>query len=331
MRTVGELGETGLIERVRRLCPTSPSVVEGIGDDCAVLRSFDHLIAVSCDMFVENVHFRRGRGEPRQIGLKAAAAALSDLAAMGATPQFMLVAFSCPGDTPVAYVEELYQGIANITSRHGVAIVGGDMTTGPCIAMDVTVMGAIRGQRYLRRADALAGDALAVTGALGVSAAGLHAMENNHEAPGLIQAHFEPKPRIPEGHWLCHCPDVHAMIDVSDGLFQDSSHLGRDSQLGINICSDALSVDPRLESYCKAQGLDAAQLMLAGGEDYELAFAVAGDAAEKTVTAFHQEFRTPLHIVGEFTEAWQGVRLDGEELKGLGFHHFGTGDRTPNS
>jgi len=324
MRTLAEIGEFGLIDRLNRLLPTSPAVVQGIGDDCAIVRIFDKLMAVSTDMSIQDVHFRLEYTSADHIGWKAAASSLSDLAAMGATPMFALVSLSCPPEMEVHFIENLYHGISGVLSKYGVIIIGGDTTGGDKLILDVIVIGAIRGNRFLRRSGALDGDVLAVTGTPGIAAAGLHALNHGHDAPHLAARHFQPHPRVPEGHWLCLNDAINSAIDVSDGLFQDAGHLSRASGLGVDIQTSALKPDGELEEYCAVHDLDPIRFMLTGGEDYELLFSITRDQHEETLDAFHQEFRTPVHVIGEFTDAWEGVRINGEEASMDGFTHFKT-------
>ncbi|MCJ7839169.1 MAG: thiamine-phosphate kinase, partial [Burkholderiales bacterium] len=141
MTDLSRLGEFGLIERIARILPGAPTLIEGIGDDCAVVRIFDRLMLLSCDMFVEDVHFRRRYARPQDVGWKAATSALSDVAAMGGTPLFSLVSLACPAHTDSAYVEGLYHGITDAVGQAGAVVVGGDTTMSPSgIAIDVTVI-----------------------------------------------------------------------------------------------------------------------------------------------------------------------------------------------
>jgi thiamine-monophosphate kinase len=326
VRTVGEMGEFNLIDRVARLMPTTPAVVEGIGDDCAVLRVGGRLLLVSCDLAVENVHFRRSHASPQEIGRKMAAASLSDIAAMGGRPLFGLLALACPADTPVQQVEGLVSGMAGVFSRFGAAIVGGD--TARCdggMMCDLTVLGEAVGGRYLRRKGARAGDLLAVTGCPGRAAAGLHALENGFNAPELARAHYAPEPQIQVGQWLAACPAAHAMIDVSDGLLQDAGHLADASGLGMDVESSRVPIAPEVAAYCAETGMHPLSFALSGGEDYELLMALDSNDAESSLHAFHHEFRTEVTIIGTFTDAWGGIRVDGIEPEATGFDHFSAG------
>lgn len=323
MKKVQDIGEFRLIDRLSRFLPSTPTVVEGVGDDCAVIRVFGHLMLVSCDLSIEGVHFRRDLARPEDIGWKVAAASLSDVAAMGGTPLFCLTSLSVPGDTPVQFVERLYQGISNLLSRFGAVVIGGDTTQADKgISIDVMVLGEVTGHRFLRRKGAQIGDKLTVTGQLGRSACGLHALLNGHSAPALVESHMRPKPRVLEGLWLSARPRIHAMLDISDGLCQDAGHLARASGLGIDIDPGKLPVSPEHEEYCAAHGLDSAAMALRGGEDYELLFAMDSEDCENNLHAFHQEFRTPITVIGEFTDAWTDVRILGEKQSVKGYEHF---------
>jgi thiamine-monophosphate kinase len=323
MRTLGTVGEFGFIERIARILPGSAAVIEGVGDDCAVLRTGDRLLLVSTDLAVEDVHFRSRYCGPEDIGRQAAASGLSDIAAMGGTPLFSLVSLACPVDTELAFIENLYQGMTNLLSRFGAVVVGGDTSrSADGVVIDVVMIGEARGGRYVRRRGAQPGDRVCVTGNLGLSAAGLHAFEHGNNAPALKAAHCNPHPRIPEGQWLCDHDFTHAMIDVSDGLAQDVGHLAEASQLGVDLHAGALPIAPELAAYCERESLDPIHLCLAGGEDYELAFAISEADCEEALHVFHHEFRTKLAVVGEFTDDWPGVRIDGQERAAKGHDHF---------
>ena len=326
MSTVGDTGEFGIIERISRTLQSSPTVVTGAGDDCAVLRFGERLMLVSCDMFIENVHFQRDYAAADEIGWKAAASCLSAIAAMGGQPMFVLTALACPADTKAHYIETLYRGVSAVVSRFGAVIVGGDTSVShQGIMLDLTVVGQAVGNRCLTRRGARPGDVLAVTGPLGLAAAGLHALRNGYDAPVLCRAHKQPRPRVPEGQWLCSQPFAHAMIDISDGLAQDAGHIAESSHMGVNIDPAKLVVTPELRAYCDEHGLDPLEFILHGGEDYELAFAMEEEHSGKAIEAFGNEFRTNVSVLGEFTTEWTGVRLEGNPLPAKGYDHFQNG------
>lgn len=323
MSTIKGMGEFELIDRLTKVLPSAPAVVEGIGDDCAVLRVGDRLMLVSCDLSMEDVHFTRYHMSSQDIGWKAGASSLSDIAAMGGLPLFCLVSIACPSDCDYSYIEGLYSGLSDAVWHTGAVIVGGDTgRSSSGIILDVTVIGEVINNRYLLRRGARDGDLLGVTGRLGLSGAGLWALRHEHNAPVLINAHSRPMPRIDEGQWLAAQPGVHAMIDISDGLIQDARHIAQRSKVGVNLDPSLLPVDADLEMFCREYNLDPYEFVLSGGEDYELAFAVSPDDIDEILHRFRREFHTPIHIVGSFTDAWRGVRVAGEESDIEGFDHF---------
>lgn len=323
MRTLGELGEFGLIDRLARMLPNSPLVVEGIGDDCAVLRFGERMLLVSTDLFIEGVHFRREWAGAIDIGWKAASSSLSDIAAMGGSPLFCLVSLACPADTTAAYIEQVYQGMSAVLSRFGAVIVGGDTTcTASGITLDIIILGETVGSRCLRRHGAESGDLVVVTGRTGLAGAGLHALRHGIDEPELVQFHRRPTPRISEGQWLCRHSSVHAMIDISDGLAQDIEHIAYSSYLGVDLRSRDIPIAPELSTYCSTHGLDPLKLALTSGEDYELAFVVSSSEADSMLAAFHHEFRLETTVIGSVTDQWIGLRLDGNPAEISGFDHF---------
>ena len=324
MTRLGDLGEFGFIDRIRRQVSTSEQVIEGIGDDCAVLDFHGQKMLVSTDLFLEDIHFRPSAASYEDIGWKAAAGCLSDIAAMGGTPRFMLVSLAAPAGTNADDLEDLYTGYLAMCGKAGAVLVGGDTTR--CqggITIDSIVIGEAVGGRYLTRGGAKPGDLLVVTGFPGKSAAGLHAQENGHAAPKLLHAHHKPTPRIAEGQWLAKCEAVHAMLDVSDGLVQDAGHLTEKSGVGLDIDRASLPIGKDLEDYCAAHKLDVSEFAMAGGEAYELLFALDPKALPNVSDDFGKEFALGLTVVGRFTDAHEEVRVDGKTPRSRGFDHFG--------
>ncbi|MCH7909166.1 MAG: thiamine-phosphate kinase [Candidatus Hydrogenedentes bacterium] len=323
MTTLGDLGEFGFIDRLAKALPADPNVELGIGDDCAVIDLGGTPWLVTTDMALEDVHFRWGAADSASIGWKVAASNLSDIAAMGGVPRFALVSVAAPPETDVAELEAVYQGISELLQQHGACIVGGDTARAVegCV-IDLTLIGALHEGRYLSRSGARPGDCLMMTGFPGRAAGGLHAQENGIDAPTLLAAHHRPVPRVNEGQWLCNQAAVHAMIDISDGVAQDAGHVADASGLGVDIHTKSLPVDSDLARYATAQGLDVQVLMLGGGEEYELALAVEPGAAEELAATFQKTFALPLTAIGAFSDAFQGVRVDGTPSDASGFDHF---------
>ena len=273
--TIADVGEFGLIDRLSRRLPGNRLVRLGVGDDAAVidLPKGRQLVA-SCDLLVEDVHFRRSTTPPRALGHKALAVNLSDLAAMGAEPVAALISLALPGDLRLSWVDAFYKGLAGLAGRTGTAIAGGDTTHTPGpIIIDLAVLGVVERGKGLRRDAARPGDGLWVCGPLGLSRAGLEALEKGlggHAA--LKKAHREPRPLLKEGRALARCGRCGACIDVSDGLLNDLGHILKRSGVGAEIEIARLKTAPELARYLKPRKGDPVDYVLNGGEDYALLF-----------------------------------------------------------
>lgn len=323
MTSLRDIGEFGLIKRLTQDLQRSESVIEGVGDDCAVVRFGDRLMLVSTDASVEDVHFTTRTASARAIGWKAAASAISDIAAMGGEARYVLVTFACPSEVSVERLEELFQGLHEAVEAAGAVIIGGDTTQSLArIVLSVTVIGEAVENRYRSRKGARPGDLLAVTGYPGRSSAGLLALEAGVDAPPLVEAHLHPVPRLKEGQWLAARDEVHAMIDLSDGLVQDTGHIAEASNVGVNMDPAMLPLSSDLEKYREALGISPRDLVLAGGEDYELALAVDPAKVEGMLAEFSREFEIPLTVVGQFVDAPKGVRIAGANPLQAGYDHF---------
>ncbi len=322
MSSLGDLGEFGYIARVTRNLPTSADVVAGVGDDCAVVRQGDSLMLVSCDASVENVHFSRSLASPYDIGWKAFASAFSDIAAMGGRAKYAVASMACPPSTPLEILDEISKGAHDCVAACGALLIGGDTTRSPGpIMLDVTVIGEAEDGGYRLRSGAKPGDILAHTGVLGLSGAGLLALQQGHHATDLIRAHLHPEPRLAAGEWLARHAAVHAMMDISDGLVQDAGHIARASGVGIDIESTLIDV-AALESWEEMLGATAMDLACAGGEDYELLIAVDAREFDSLRKAFMADLDLALTAVGRCTTTHEHVWLDGAPRTRGGFDHF---------
>lgn len=310
--SLGRLGELGLIRRIRRsgVAAGGIGVEVGIGDDTAVLSvPPGHRLLATTDLVIEDVHFRRASATPGDIGWKALAVNLSDIAAMGGTPRWALVALAVPVDTDVEAVDAFYAGMQEAAAPHGVTVVGGDTSTSPGGWMvNVTLLGVHPGAPRLR-SEARAGDAVAVTGSLGASAAGLYALETGLDrirergvTPGrlaeITRAHLRPRARVTEGRWLGQAPGVHAMMDCSDGLATDLGHICRESGVGARVRLDRVPVAAAALEVGQALGQDARQWAVGGGEDYELLLTCDPEAADRLTSGLADATGTPLTVIG---------------------------------
>lgn len=315
--TVQELGEFGLIDRIRSLFPHSaPSVVVGMGDDVAVLRtSAGHLLLATCDCQIEGVHFSLPAVPGNLLGRRAAAVNLSDMAAMGGTPLWALVSLMVPESTPMALVEEIYRGFGDTLERFGAVLVGGNTARHPeRLVIDVTLLGDVDPEKVILRSGARPGDLIVVTGTLGASRAGLECLRGDLSGvdepirAAAVQKHWAPEPRLAEGRLLAASGWVHAMIDLSDGLMGDLGHVCRASGVGAVLYADAVPVDPACEAVARAVRRDPLEWALYGGEDYELLAAVDPGGFPDITQALEEARATPCRVIGRIVPREEGVR-----------------------
>ena len=327
-------GEDDLVRRIRAAAAADrDGVLVGIGDDCAVLEPTPGARIVSTtDLLVEDVHFRRRYASPEDIGWKALAVNISDIASMGARARWALVALACPVSMTAGDVEAFYDGALSLAREHGVAVVGGDTSgsPGPWF-VNVTLIG--EAVRVVLRSTAKAGDVLAVTGTLGRSAAGLAVLEHGRPPAGLdanacadvTAAHLRPRPRAAEGRWLGTADGVTAMMDLSDGLATDLRRLVSESSVGATVTIDALPIAPVTRRAAAAVGRDVLTWATGGGEDYELLVACAPEAFGRVAEGLARATGTRLTAIGA-CERGHDVRFvdaqGGVVEVALGFEHF---------
>ncbi|WP_030157714.1 thiamine-phosphate kinase [Glycomyces sp. NRRL B-16210] len=310
--TVAEVGEFRLIERFTRHFTTTPAVVLGPGDDAAVVTAPDGRVVACTDMLVEGRHFRLDWCSAADVGHKAAAANLADLAAMGARPTALLVAVAVPQDTPAEWLEGLASGLATEAAAVGAAVIGGDTTRGDQLTVTVTALGDLEGREPVTRAGARPGDVLAIAGRTGWAAAGLNILSRGFRSPGaLVGAYRRPQPPYAAGRDAA-LMGAGAMIDVSDGLLADLGHIAAASGVAIDVDAAALPVPEPMRNAAEALGSDARRWILTGGEDHALA------------ATFPAEVILPegWRRIGAVEEG-TGVTVDGRRWKGqTGWDHF---------
>ncbi len=302
-----------------------------IGDDAAVAESPKGKLVATIDTMVEGVHFDLTYTTPRELGHKALAVSLSDIAAMGATPLYALVSIGLKQELQEYFVTELYEGMKALSKKYGVDIIGGNTVQAPqAILVDVALVGQV-GKTFFTRSGAKFGDCLAVTGSLGTSAAGLSCLkllgrqETNHH-PELLRAHLMPEPRIRESLALQAAGGVTSMIDISDGLAREIHHLADNSKVGMWLDEEKLPVSLETHRAGTLVGMDPFRWVLYGGEDYELLFTFS----PKKLQAIQKSFRrlkTAFTVIGSVTERKSGVKMRtraGAEVKlePSGWNHF---------
>jgi thiamine-monophosphate kinase len=291
---LSRLGEDSLLQLLTgRWKWRGPRILTGVGDDCAVLRGDkpNHFLLFKTDAVVEGVHFTR-QAPPEAIGRKALARALSDLAAMGATPLAAVITLGLPPVESTARLRAIYRGLEKTAKKYGCELVGGETTRAAQLFLNVALLGECRGYQPVLRSGARAGDLLFVTGRLGATQARRHLL-------------FEP--RLAEGQWLARKKFATALMDLSDGLGADLPRLARASRLAFALDSAAI---PRAPGATLAAALN-------DGEDYELLFTVRPSRAARLKKLW--PFATPLHCIG-------GMRAPGHgsaaPFSAHGFDHF---------
>ena len=323
--TVQELGEQGLLKRVQSFCPSTV-----VGDDAAVLPTTPGmLLVVTSDVLVDRVHFSDQTTPPESVGWRSAAANLSDLAAMGASPLGITVGLGLPGEVLVDWVEDLYRGITDCLQKYGTAIVGGDLCRSPVITVAITAFGQVDPTRVVRRATAQPGDAILVTGFHGSSRAGLELLlhpESGQELgkddrASLIRAHQYPNPRL---DIIPLFPETRISgMDSSDGLADAIVQICRASGVGARVDRHKIPIHPALKRWSLNKAMNWA---LYGGEDFELVLCLPQDAAQRLVEQIEEAA-----IVGTITSDADIRVIDSthkapDEILTLeqGFQHFGS-------
>lgn len=282
--------------------PANRRLLGRIGDDAAIWQpSRSHRSAITTDALIENRHFRRDTMSLHDIGWRAMAANLSDLAATGARPVLATVALGLPQAFTAAELDELYRGMIAISVRHGCAIAGGDTTRASELTIAITAIGEVRPSNVKGRGGALPGDIVAVTGGLGASRAGLHVADNPNMVPAelaaqALAAHRNPEPRVREGRWFAAGSSVHAMMDISDGISTDLPRLCAAS--GCAAVVEEVPVAPAARAVAAVRGEDAQTYALAGGEDFELLLCLAPRAFRYVAGRFQKRFGRPLYEIG---------------------------------
>ena len=269
--TLGTLGEFGLIGRVTAGRAQPASTLLGPGDDAAVLAAPDGRVVATTDVLVETVHFRFDWSSPEQVGRRAAAANLADVAAMGALPTGLLVGLSCPAGTPFATLDGLADGLWAEAQAAGTGVVGGDVTQSAQLTLAVTALGTLEGRPPVTRAGARPGDLVALRGRIGWAAAGLAVLQRGFRSPAaVVNAYRVPEPPYAAGPEAARAGAT-AMIDVSDGLLADLGHVAAASGVVLDLRSATLEVPARLVDVGAALGADPRHWLLTGGDDHALA------------------------------------------------------------
>lgn len=333
MTEIKTVGEFGLIEMIGEIVPRPSALICGIGDDCAVLPfSQTHNQLVTCDLLNEGVHFLKDKISPYQLGYKAVAASLSDIAAMGGEAISVLVAVGLPDTATVEMWQLFYQGVAAICHEYNVNLIGGDTTKSQSgWVVNITALGLVAKQNLRLRSQAKSGDLLFVTGPLGGSRAGLElilhadiAREEWHQP--LLNCHLQPTPCLAEAKRLNDIfgQSLHSLNDISDGLASECAEIAAASGVKIIIKSAKIPISQETHKLASLRQASSLEWALFGGEDYQLVGTIAAEKADE-LTEIYAQTGKKLWIIGHVTEG-SGVWLDDEKncqmITQKGYAHF---------
>lgn len=290
-------------------------LVRGIGDDCAVVRlPAGRDLLVTTDSLMEGVHFRSSDFKPEEVGQKAVAVAVSDVASMGGRPHYLFVSLFIPPEMEKRKVEALFRGIGESADRFCCLLAGGNISssTGPLV-IDVAVVGSVARGRTVYRHGARTGDGIYVTGTIGDSALGLRVLKSGdpkliRKYSALVSRHKLPTPRLREGAGLGEFRIASSMIDVSDGLLLDLTRMLEAGSVGATIELDRVPVSPQARRYMEETGIKSLEPLISGGEDYELLFTVP-KKNEKKLETLALSLRTSYRKIGEVTKDKGKLRI----------------------
>ncbi len=318
--TAGGYGEFALIDRLRTILTSSakgPNVIVGIGDDAAVIDAGGGKCwVISCDVQVQGTHFPAEGASGFSVGHKGLAVNISDVASMGARPLYALISLGVSDATPLAFLDEVYEGINAKAARWGIAVVGGNVTRteGPFF-IDVFIAGEVERENLLLRSGAQVGDQILVTGNLGNSAAGLYLLTHPEVKIGfetntvLTHAHLRPQPRVEEAHAISALRLATAMMDISDALTGDINHICEASGVGAVVWEHGLPISTPALDLASIVQIDPKEWALYGGEDYQLLLTAPLSAVPALQEAVRSVGEGTLSPVGEILPASEGLLL----------------------
>jgi len=332
--SIGEVGEFGFIRSIQEGCHFSKDrLIRGIGDDCAVIGPYgDRVMLVTTDLLVEGVHFILDKIPPEQLGQKAAAVNLSDIAAMGGKALHLFSSLAIPPTMPVKILHAIYHGLKAMCRRHRVNILGGDTSASKeGLTISVSVIGEALKDEVIYRDGARPGDDIYVTGTLGDAMGGLKLIMEEVSGPEtvtrrLINAHNLPEPHLEAGRVIARSHLASAMIDLSDGLLSDLRHICEASGVGAVIFKENLPVSEDLRLLAAENAMDPFEWALSGGEDYRLLVTVPRENKGTFQAIFSDNASWKIYRIGRITKG-EGLKLrhpDGseEQIEAAGWDHF---------
>jgi len=330
---LSSIGEFGFIKRISETFNQKlPEGIVGIGDDCAVIPiDKNSCLLVTTDMLVEDVHFMKKKISPFELGYKSLAVNLSDIAGMGGKPESAYISIAIPSETEVEWLDEFYEGVHNLANSEKILLLGGDTTKSPDkLVINFTVLGKAKPDCIKYRSTAKVNDIICVTDYVGDSGGGLMILlgdlEMNSDSSYLVQRHHKPHPQIQEGMWLASKPEVHAMMDISDGIDSDIQRIMESSGCGALIELNKLPISPALRRVSAKYNWDPLEISASGGEDYCLLVTVEPDAYENLASEFKSKFNRELTNIGVIKDKDYGLQYIKNgikaQLKKHGYDHF---------
>jgi len=333
---IGELGEKGLIDRIRKKILKGSSlksdVICGIGDDAAAFKSTEKTTLVTADVLVDDVHFVSGTIDGRDLGYKSMAVNVSDIAAMAGLPRYAVISLGIPGNMEYGFIDSIYEGMIEAGARFDLQIIGGDTSRSRNLFIDVTIIGDVEPDMITKRSTARPGDRIYATGSLGASGLGLTAlkavsMPYPDAVERLIKRHLRPPARVEEGRILARAGAT-SMEDISDGLITDLMHIAEESRVGFMLQEELIPIDiDVLKNSLAVSGKKPLELALYGGEDYELiCTGPEGLIAEYEKRANQNEV-VELSEIGMILDRDKGCVISGvdgrvSQVTDLGYDHF---------
>lgn len=333
MTSLKDIGEFGLIDKIKKSFKAeSKELLFGIGDDCAIIKKDDKtVILIGTDMLIEGVHFNIDFFTPVELGMKSAAVNISDIAAMGGIPKYMLVSVAVPKKISYKFIKDFYTGIKKLCHKYDVKLIGGDTSSSKSsLFISISVIGEAKHGEYLTRKGAKPGDSIYVTGKLGDSSGGLEILLKKHHMSDdlkryLVNKHKKVTPRIDEGLYLARSEYITSMIDISDGISSDIKRICDESKSGARIYLDMVPVSKQLKKLSLQLKKDVYDFALKGGEDYELLFTVKEDFENTLETGFKKHFNKKIFKVGTITKSETVCSIDKSgniEVISGGYNHF---------
>ncbi|UCC79999.1 MAG: thiamine-phosphate kinase [Candidatus Zixiibacteriota bacterium] len=328
---LNDLGEFGLIEMIRGIVgPAGENVIKGIGDDCAVVESSnDKVMLLTTDVLVEGVHFTKGFMSPENLGRKALAVNISDIAAMGGKPLYALLSLGAPESTEIDYLDKLVSGMSSLAAEYKIDLIGGDTSLSPeLLFINIFLVGESSKDKVLYRSGAGVDQVIFVTGEVGSSAAGLDILKRAlsiKKYGSLTGAHVSPHPHLKEGEIISSSGFATSLIDISDGVMADLGNICRESKVGALVRESDLPISEECRQYCHINGPDATDFALYGGEDYVL----MGTVPEHLYYKLRDSMNSggcSVYPIGR-TKEETGIKLQGRdgaiaEIEPNGYDHF---------